>query len=771
MKHSWRGLAVPAATAAAVYLATIAWQGFAIDPSAYLLPQLLIGLVVAGVGVAGRWNGLPAVAVVPAQVLLGGAITLWLVAGSPLPLPDTLDRLSEEFAAASHTVMHAQVPVPVAGEGVGPYLLGGAFCCFLLADVIAASLRQPPLVGLVLLGIVAVPLSVPGGRLVWWAFVLAAVGYLMLLAAAERDRIALWGRRLEGDTGVPGDGSPYVRLGATVIGAGATVAALTLPALVPTADVDLLGFGQGGSGDGPIRVTNPAVGMYDDLKEQAGTPLVSVRPVDPSAPRPEYLRIATLNVFNGREWTPGPRQIPSANTASSSFEPPFDDRDLLGDQFAYKLRASGDFQSSWLPTFVHTLRISAQGDWRYDDATLDFISTEDDLTTAGMEWLVTAAPVNPPKNRLLEATTQGTGLLAVYEELPDGFPEEIRTIAQTRTQAYTEPYRKAVALQEWLRSDDFTYSLDRDSGSGSGELLHFLTEDRRGYCQQFATAMAAMARSLGIPARVSVGFLNSERLPDQSYLFRAKDMHAWTELWFDGVGWVRFDPTPSGAGTSAPGYTRGVLGTEEEGDGGTGGSTTTPNAPGATAGPQVAPQLPQPQLPETVGTAGGAAEEDHTGTVVAAVLGLLGLLAAIALVIPSALRRRRRAARRHGGPEAGWAEIRDTARDLGLGWSDGVSPRVAGRALTAYVATAEGKAALDRMVRAVERDRYARTRSEVDVHDDVGLVRAGLLAGADRGSVRRAGLWPRSVVNRGGAGLEHTPFAELVDKELVDHTG
>ncbi len=103
-----------------------------------------------------------------------------------------------------------------------------------------------------------------------------------------------------------------------------------------------------------------------------------------------------------------------------------------------------------------------------------------------------------------------------FIELPDDFPSFVRTLAQEVTRDVPSRYEKAVALQDWFREDGgFEYSLEQvDPGNGADELVAFLTEGdggRVGYCEQFAASMAVMARSLGIPARVAVGFLEPER--------------------------------------------------------------------------------------------------------------------------------------------------------------------------------------------------------------------------------------------------------------------
>ena len=126
--------------------------------------------------------------------------------------------------------------------------------------------------------------------------------------------------------------------------------------------------------------------------------------------------------------------------------------------------------------------------------------------------------------------------------LPRGDPHPGREGDQGRH----HDFDKAVALQDWFRTGGgFTYSLDQRGGSGMDLLAHFVTDDRVGYCEQFASAMAAMARTLGIPSRVVVGFLDGQPLPDGRILYTSDERHAWPEMYFPGVGWIRFEPTPA----------------------------------------------------------------------------------------------------------------------------------------------------------------------------------------------------------------------------------
>jgi protein-glutamine gamma-glutamyltransferase len=106
------------------------------------------------------------------------------------------------------------------------------------------------------------------------------------------------------------------------------------------------------------------------------------------------------------------------------------------------------------------------------------------------------------------------------------------------------PYGAVVAIEAWLRTTGgFTYDEQPDVPSGVPPLAHFVTEGKRGYCQQFAGAMALMLRFLGIPARVAAGF-TSGTYRDGVWTVTDHNAHTWVEVWFPRWGWVSFDPTP-----------------------------------------------------------------------------------------------------------------------------------------------------------------------------------------------------------------------------------
>jgi hypothetical protein len=137
-------------------------------------------------------------------------------------------------------------------------------------------------------------------------------------------------------------------------------------------------------------------------------------------------------------------------------------------------------------------------------------------------------------------------ILAPYLQLPRRIDPRIRQLAADVTARAANPYDKAVNLELFLKSH-YAYTLDLRSDPGRDPLAYFLFDRRAGHCEYFATAMAIMLRSIGVPARYATGFLPGEfNDVGGDYIIRSSDAHAWVEAYFPGYGWITFDPTPGG---------------------------------------------------------------------------------------------------------------------------------------------------------------------------------------------------------------------------------
>ena len=132
-----------------------------------------------------------------------------------------------------------------------------------------------------------------------------------------------------------------------------------------------------------------------------------------------------------------------------------------------------------------------------------------------------------------------------YLQLPK-MPPRIAELAARVTAGETNAYDKVRALERWM-GENTEYTLDIPRlPRGADAVDQYLFEDRKGFCEQIGSALVVMLRSLGVPARLAVGYASGTRNPFTGmYEVRASDAHAWAEVWFPGVGWQGFDPTAS----------------------------------------------------------------------------------------------------------------------------------------------------------------------------------------------------------------------------------
>ncbi|MCY7396252.1 MAG: DUF3488 and transglutaminase-like domain-containing protein [Nocardioides sp.] len=732
--------------AATTWVAVLAWRGFTEDAYRFLVPLAVLGFVVAGLGSLLRWWRAPAAVVVLTQVVVSTLVAAAIISRHLLPLGEGWSALRLAFTDAQESANTFAPPVPADVPGVHPYLILGGLGCLVMIDVIACTLRRAPLAGLPLLAVYSVPVGMLGITLSWWVFALTAGGYLVLLYLEQGDRVRRWGHTLAGDTHLSTSRSRTpsgVRANAGAIGGGVTFLAVLLPLFIPTLSVQLFDLGNRVGGNGDVAVVNPTTDLRRDLRQAQDVPLVRVTTDDPD---PSYLRIATLNRFSDNEWSSGDREIPANQRADGELPPLAGvDPDVPRVSYTHRLQATDGFASTWLPTPAQTTKIEARGDWRYDGATRDFIASSDDLTTKELQWDLTAVELTLDATTLARAPSSVGQVDVQFTELPRGIDPYVGNLAAEITRDAPSRFEKAVALQNWFRqSGGFTYDLSVNLGTGTDDLVRFLSPGdggRTGYCEQFASAMAVMARQLGIPARVSVGFLRPEETSPGSFEFSSKDLHAWPELFISGAGWVRFEPTPATRANGVPGYTR------------QGVTPLDPNVPAASnVNPEVVPRnrpSAEPTAPAEAGdTATGAGQ--GRGPWMVLLLAALVLAMVVGLVaLPGLVRRRRRGRRRAGGVEPAWAELEDTSTDLGLTWPEARSPRETGAALSRSMADPAAVAALERIVGRLERSRYARdTGSSDGLGADLDRCREALLAAAGPGARRRAALLPVSVLRR-----------------------
>jgi hypothetical protein len=133
-----------------------------------------------------------------------------------------------------------------------------------------------------------------------------------------------------------------------------------------------------------------------------------------------------------------------------------------------------------------------------------------------------------------------------YLQLPDTLPERVRSLASSITSSYTNQYDKVKAVEKYL-SSNYTYTLSPESTPKGRDFVdYFLFDQKKGYCTYYATAMAVMLRSVGIPARYVEGYaLPAKPKSGNTYNVTNERAHAWVEVYFEGFGWLPFEPTSS----------------------------------------------------------------------------------------------------------------------------------------------------------------------------------------------------------------------------------
>jgi transglutaminase-like putative cysteine protease len=158
---------------------------------------------------------------------------------------------------------------------------------------------------------------------------------------------------------------------------------------------------------------------------------------------------------------------------------------------------------------------------------------------------ISAAPL-PPEEALRAAPEVRPPWADRYLQLPTLSPR-VRRLADSLAAGHSTRYDRARAVERWLRTE-FSYTLDLPRSADEARLEHFLFQRRAGHCEYFSTAMAVLLRAQGIPARNVTGFLGGEWNGFGGYLaVTGNDAHSWVEVWFPGLGWVEFDPTPAGS--------------------------------------------------------------------------------------------------------------------------------------------------------------------------------------------------------------------------------
>ncbi|MEU7423966.1 DUF3488 and transglutaminase-like domain-containing protein [Streptomyces sp. NPDC040750] len=751
--------------AAATLMASCALLPLLAEPT-WLLQLIPLVAVQSGVGAAARRVPLGRPLTVAAQALVTLVLLTLVFAREHaivglVPGPDTFRYFADLLRQGSDDIGQYAIPAPLT-DGIKLMVIGGVLLIGLLVDTLAVTFRSAAPAGLPLLALYSVAAGLSDGGADWLWFLVAAAGYLMLLLAEGRDRLAQWGRVFGGAPRSPGSPEPGAEAPARTgrrIGAVALGVALVVPLALPAMQgglLDAAGAGVGaGSGDGgTISAVNPLVSLRDSLNTNNDRQVLSLR-TSTSDISDMYLRIVSLDDFDGTTWKPAQRHVVGVPDALPT--PVGLSGDVKRGKVSTTVRAAGWYAQDWLPMPYPPSGVKIGGRWRYEPVGMTLVG-DHGQTTSGQTYQVTSLDVRPTARQLASAPEPPAALKREYTRVPSALPKVVARTAEKVTSGATNHYEEAVKLQDYFAvTGGFQYDTQVQVGRGPKAIANFL-EEKEGFCVHFSFAMAAMARTLGIPARVAVGFAPGTPQADGTVAVNQKDAHAWPELYFEGVGWTRFEPTPT-RGTT-PSYTQpqssGTSLPDQDLP-----SKNASSAPSAAASPSEScasePRTPQAcDSPSAAVASGGG--DGGAGPWWILLIGL-GVLVALAVPLsPLLWRARVRSARLGARPRteegaaahtlAVWQELTDSAWDHGVPPDESLTPRrAAARIVRLGQLDPAAGAAVHRVADAVEQVLYApRPRPAAGAAQDVRRVIEALYTTAGTGARLRARFLPRSVV-------------------------
>ncbi|MDH5373026.1 MAG: DUF3488 and transglutaminase-like domain-containing protein [Acidimicrobiia bacterium] len=552
-----------------------------------LLAAVILGGVITWVARAYRIGRLGTVA-----LNAGGMLLSVLRIGAPetlnfgfVPTAATFTELSEEFSFALQLLRFGNAPVvPYVGLIV---ILAVVFWVFGMLAVWGLTSGHPWLgsVPALMFYLQLSTIDRAPSSLSWTLTFLALIAVTISGIAGE-DRLQGTGR-LRGSDGLAMPRNSWVVPIGVVVAFGAVAVLGTGAAAERVPESGVLEWrSQTGFGDGiygGVSYNLYAGIVQKSLLAQSDEPVFVARVSDSDVDQREmYWRLVTLDSFDGANWFLTNRGSTPPDSAGSWEGDGYEFRGATTtvDQII-QIRS---LEMNYLPALYAPSGLTSEADVVTQslrirtDASVRF----DALTFEGLTYQVRSEVPQPDINVL--ATTDGrlspifdtatdngafTGQPSVppivtdpedledFLDLPNDLDVRLLAVARDATREGAGSFEKALLLERFLRNtvgpEKFTYSLDIEPGHSAENLADWLTDPespnyRTGYCEQFATSMAVLARVLDIPSRVVIGFTPGDVQDDGLIVVRQRNAHSWVELWMDGQGWLRFDPTPRGVG-------------------------------------------------------------------------------------------------------------------------------------------------------------------------------------------------------------------------------
>ena len=579
----------------------------------------------------------------PAGFLAGVAVPLaviaWIVLPGTtffgIPTPSTLSTAGHELSKAYDAFRHVVAPTPVTDGFVIAAVIGIAVSA-LLADAAAFTVRATfeAAIPSFTLFVFTATLGTARFRSVAIATYLGAVLVFLMLHQEALDSLsASWFA-----SRVRGGRAGLLRTGA-LLGAVAVIAALLVGPHLPGAGAKAVIRLHGAEGEGRTTRTtvSPLVNIRTRLVDQQNVEVFTVE----SAAR-AYWRLTSLDRYDGEIWSSEGSYQKLGNSLDDSAPAP------AGETVQQRYTVSR-LSSIWLPAAYEPRHVTGVKGLSYNPDSASVISREP--TSDGLIYEVESVIPHFTAHDLAGAPVGGLPTEAGRRyTAPPNVSARVRALA-LQVAGTGSPYARAKALQDFFRSGRFAYDLRVPPGHDGRALERFLFDVKRGYCEQFAGAYAVLARLVGLPTRVAVGFTTGEAGPDGVFHVRDLNAHAWPEVYLSGFGWVPFEPTPGRGAPGAQDYT-GVAESQANAS-----NPSTATTLGATATTQ-APQQSQDTTPTTAAAAPTqpdrrqASPKHHPSRRPFVLTGLVMLLvAAWAVGVPGA-KRLRRARRRAAAADA-----------------------------------------------------------------------------------------------------------------------
>jgi transglutaminase-like putative cysteine protease len=548
-----------------VMLLSVGWaiqSAHWIEKADFLVPVAMWGMLA---GAALALLPLSVLATIPFGALLGTGVVLWTVGGEYFP---ALGQLARLFALRDDSIRWART-ISQGGFApeMTPYAIGLAVIMWSVAFIAAYTLYRHHRVldAIVLVGVALIAnLSATLADLFGYLVLFSLAALLLWLRAALITREEGWQlRRVNENVEVP---ISIMRSGLVFIAGSIALAwilttvAVAAPLTAAWRNMDVVWNGVRDRLDGVFgSLTNPesriagtdfGAGLtVSGTWNSSDAPIMTV-----AAKGAYYLRTVTYDVYTGHGWARSDGEERTVEAGDRIFAGYTPERPLTEEGFKREtitVQLQGDVGRNIFvpgyPTVIFAPVVIHESSGQPVLGGIDSASA----IQPGQAYQVTALISGVSEAQLASAGSDYPAeIRATYLATP-GLTTEVAALAEqlAGAAAADDPYHRAKAIADYLRTDpSFHYATSVGAPDPNRDLVDqflFGPNRRVGYCEHYASAMVLMARSLGIPARLAVGYAPGELASKDVYQYRAANAHAWAELYFPGYGWQTFEATKS----------------------------------------------------------------------------------------------------------------------------------------------------------------------------------------------------------------------------------